>query len=28
VDAIFESLDQYSQGQLTDDATVAVMHIL
>ena len=28
VDAIFVSLDQYSQGQLTDDATVAVMHIL
>ena len=27
VEAIFESLDQYSEGQLTDDATVAVMHI-
>jgi sigma-B regulation protein RsbU (phosphoserine phosphatase) len=28
VNAIFESLDEYSQGQLSDDATVAVMHIL
>jgi len=28
VDAIFVSLDQHSQGQLADDATVAVMHIL
>jgi sigma-B regulation protein RsbU (phosphoserine phosphatase) len=28
VDAIFVSLDQHSQGQLTDDATVAAMHIL